>query len=58
MLENAFTGTKRYYGLLAALLALVGIGAIFYSQQFMNGLMITGLAGTSPGAFMWRNLPT
>ena len=43
MLENAFTGTKRYYGLLAALLALVGIGAIFYSQQFMNGLMITGL---------------
>ena len=43
MLENAFTGTKRYYGLLAALGALVGIGAIFYSQQFMNGLMITGL---------------
>ncbi|MFI5330351.1 MAG: sulfate reduction electron transfer complex DsrMKJOP subunit DsrP [Desulfobaccales bacterium] len=43
MLENAFTGTKRYYGLLAALLTLVGIGAIFYSQQFMNGLMITGL---------------
>lgn len=43
MLENAFTGPKRYYGLLAALLAMVGIGAIFYSQQFMNGLMITGL---------------
>ncbi len=43
MLENAFTGTKRYYGLLAALLALVGIGAIFYSQQFMTGLGITGL---------------
>jgi Ni/Fe-hydrogenase subunit HybB-like protein len=43
MLENAFTGTKRYYGLLAALLSLVGIGAIFYSQQFMTGLGITGL---------------
>ena len=44
MLENAFTGTKRYYGLLAALLALVGIGAIFYfTRQFTNGLMITGL---------------
>ena len=43
MLENAFTGTKRYYGLLAALGALVAIGAIFYAQQFMNGLMITGL---------------
>ena len=43
MLENAFTGPKRYFGLLAALLTLVGIGAIFYAGQFMNGLMITGL---------------
>jgi Ni/Fe-hydrogenase subunit HybB-like protein len=43
MLENALTGTKRYYGLLAALLALMVIGAFFYSRQFMSGLMITGM---------------
>ena len=44
MLENAFTGTKRYYGLLAALLGIFGIGAFFYfTQQFTTGLGITGL---------------
>jgi Ni/Fe-hydrogenase subunit HybB-like protein len=44
MLENAFTGTKRYYGLLAALLGLFGIGAFFYfTRQFTTGLGITGL---------------
>ena len=43
MLENAFTGSKRYYGLLAALLALAGIGVIFYARQLTFGLGITGM---------------
>jgi molybdopterin-containing oxidoreductase family membrane subunit len=44
MLENALVGTKRYYGLLAFLLALIGIGSFFYLQQLKLGLSITGMS--------------
>ena len=44
MLENALTGNKRYYGLLAALLALFANRRIFlFTRQFTTGLGITGL---------------
>ena len=43
MLEKAFVGTKRYYGLLAILAALFGVGFLFYLKQLSFGLGITGL---------------
>jgi Ni/Fe-hydrogenase subunit HybB-like protein len=44
MLEKALVGTKRYYGLLAVLLALIGIGFFFYLRQLTFGLGITGMS--------------
>jgi len=43
MLENAFTGTKRYYGLLAILAGLFALGFFFYLKQLTIGLGITGM---------------
>jgi molybdopterin-containing oxidoreductase family membrane subunit len=43
MLEKAFVGTKRYYGLLAILAVLFGVGFLFYLKQLSFGLGITGL---------------
>jgi Ni/Fe-hydrogenase subunit HybB-like protein len=43
MLEKALVGTKRYYGLLAILLALAGVGFLFYLRQLTFGLGITGM---------------
>jgi len=43
MLENAFTGTKRYYGLLAILAGLFALGFFFYLKQLTTGLGITGM---------------
>ncbi len=43
MLENAFTGTKRYYGLLAILSGLFALGFFFYLKQLTIGLGITGM---------------
>jgi len=43
MLENALVGTKRYYALLAALLAIIAVGTFFYFQQLNFGLGITGM---------------
>jgi molybdopterin-containing oxidoreductase family membrane subunit len=43
MLENAFVGTKRYYGLLAVLAAIFAIGFLAYLKQYTFGLAITGM---------------
>jgi molybdopterin-containing oxidoreductase family membrane subunit len=44
MLEKALKGTKRYYGWLLGLLALIGVGFGFYLWQFQYGLGITGMS--------------
>jgi Ni/Fe-hydrogenase subunit HybB-like protein len=44
MLEKALTGTKRYYGWMAALLAVIGVGFICYLWQFRFGLGLTGMS--------------
>jgi Ni/Fe-hydrogenase subunit HybB-like protein len=43
MLENALVGTKRYYAILAALLAIIAVGTFFYFRQLNFGLGITGM---------------
>jgi molybdopterin-containing oxidoreductase family membrane subunit len=43
MLENAFTGSKRYYLLLAVLGGMIGVGFVVYLYQLSFGLGITGL---------------
>ncbi len=44
MLEKAFKGSKRYYGWMMALLAVIGIGFGFYIWQLRFGLGITGMS--------------
>jgi len=44
MLEKAFKGSKRYYGWMTALLAVIGIGFGFYMWQLRFGLGITGMS--------------
>ncbi len=44
MLELAVRGSKRYFGLLAALAALIGAGFLVYLFQLDRGLMITGMS--------------
>lgn len=44
MFEKALVGDRRYWGLIIALLALVGVGFIFYLWQFKVGLKITGMS--------------
>ncbi len=41
MLENALTGTRRYYSLLAVLLFFILVGASFYVMQLKYGLGYT-----------------
>jgi Ni/Fe-hydrogenase subunit HybB-like protein len=41
MLENALTGSRRYYTLLAVLLFFILVGATFYLMQLKNGLGYT-----------------
>ena len=43
MLELALTGSKRYYGWIAFLLVLIGIGSLAYVNQLMVGLETTGM---------------
>lgn len=44
MLELALKGTKKYYGWITALLAVIGVGFGFYLWQLSFGLGITGLS--------------
>lgn len=44
MLEKALTGRGGYWGLILFLLAVIGIGFIFYLRQFSEGLGITGMS--------------
>ncbi|MCP4599472.1 MAG: polysulfide reductase NrfD [Proteobacteria bacterium] len=44
MLEKAFTGSKKYWGLMAVLLVIISIGLITYAKQFSEGLTITGMS--------------
>ncbi|MEJ2658532.1 MAG: polysulfide reductase NrfD [Desulfobacterales bacterium] len=44
MLEKALKGTKGYYGWMAALLAVIGVGFAVYLWQFRFGLGITGMS--------------
>lgn len=44
MLEVAIKGSRRYWGLVIFLLAIIGVGFIFYLKQFSYGLGITGMS--------------
>ncbi|MGB2929017.1 MAG: NrfD/PsrC family molybdoenzyme membrane anchor subunit [Desulfobacterales bacterium] len=44
MLEKALIGSKRYYGWMAALLAVISVGFVCYLWQFRFGLGITGMS--------------
>lgn len=44
MIENALKGSKRYWTWVFFLLAVIGIGFIFYLRQFHIGLGTTGLS--------------
>jgi molybdopterin-containing oxidoreductase family membrane subunit len=44
MLELAIKGSKKYYGWLAALLVIIGIGFLVYLKQLDFGLGITGMS--------------
>jgi Ni/Fe-hydrogenase subunit HybB-like protein len=44
MLETALKGSRKYWGLIFFLLAIIGVGFIFYLQQFFYGLGVTGMS--------------
>lgn len=44
MLEKALVGSRRYYGWVGFLLAVIGIGFICYLMQLREGLGITGMS--------------
>jgi Ni/Fe-hydrogenase subunit HybB-like protein len=44
MFEKALVGNRRYWELLIALLAMVGVGFLVYLWQFKVGLKITGMS--------------
>jgi len=44
MLELALKGTKKYWGWIFFLSAIILVGVYFYSRQFGYGLGITGLS--------------
>ncbi|MBU1196812.1 MAG: polysulfide reductase NrfD [Proteobacteria bacterium] len=44
MLEIAIKGSRNYWLWIVFLLLVIGAGAIVYIDQFMNGLMITGMS--------------
>ena len=43
MLEAAFRGGKRYWGLLGVWMVLITLGLWAWSQQFVHGLTVTGM---------------
>ena len=44
MLEKVLIGDRRYWGWIAILLVLIGIGVLAYLRQFSEGLSTTGLS--------------
>jgi Ni/Fe-hydrogenase subunit HybB-like protein len=44
MLEKAIQGSRLYWGWVIALLALIGIGFLFYLTQYFEGLKVTGMS--------------
>jgi molybdopterin-containing oxidoreductase family membrane subunit len=55
MLEFAIKGSKKYYGWMAFLLVIVGIGFAFYLKQLGFGLGITGLSRDTSWGFYIAN---
>jgi molybdopterin-containing oxidoreductase family membrane subunit len=55
MLELAIKGSKRYYGWMAFLLVIVGIGFLIYLKQLDFGLGITGLSRDTSWGFYIAN---
>ena len=44
MLDTALKGSRTYWGWIIFLLALIGLGFVFYLYQFYEGLKITGMS--------------
>lgn len=44
MFEKALVGNRRYWGWIILLLVITGVGLIFYVQQWLYGLGITGMS--------------
>ncbi len=44
MIEKAFIGDRRYWGWIALLLVVIGVGVVCYLKQLNEGLGITGLS--------------
>jgi len=44
MFEKALVGDRRYWGLVIALLAMIGVGFVLYLWQLKVGLKITGMS--------------
>jgi len=44
MIDKALIGGRKYYGLIAVLLGVIGVGVLCYLWQFFYGLGITGLS--------------
>jgi len=55
MLELAIKGSKKYYGWMALLLAIVGIGFLIYLRQLDFGLGITGMSRDTSWGFYIAN---
>jgi Ni/Fe-hydrogenase subunit HybB-like protein len=55
MLELAIKGTKRYYGWMAFLLVIVGVGFLLYLKQLDFGLGITGMSRDTSWGFYIAN---
>jgi molybdopterin-containing oxidoreductase family membrane subunit len=55
MLEFAIKGSKKYYGWMAFLLAIVGVGFLIYLRQLNFGLGITGLSRDTSWGFYIAN---
>ncbi len=48
MLENALTGSRRYWAFITLLLVVIGYGFFNYLHQYQQGLGITGLSRDVP----------
>jgi Ni/Fe-hydrogenase subunit HybB-like protein len=55
MLELAIKGSKKYYGWMAFLLVIIGVGFAFYLKQLNFGLGLTGLSRDTSWGFYIAN---